>query len=309
MGSSPTGPSKQIVDLLVGFLLWCIVKSMSIKQPSASKLQTAYKIVFWAGLAAFASGLVQVFILVGVFNNWPNVTWFIIGQLMPAVVFGIAYFTLRKSELWLRLYQATLSALAVTLLVSAIYSSIFSWLPVLFWLQLPEVVLVWSNMIPLIVWLLVITGMLIVLKKQSNATNLTHLLQQILVIAVIFWVIITVAQTAYMVAQQLPENPNLSGHMPSFYGFGIMLLLFLPAFVMEKRRSSKHSLTVSILTGVLGGLILLALSGIIEPLIRFSGTVDAVSSQWGTAAILTITALIILMGYPWAYRRIRALAE
>ena len=309
MGSSPTGPSKQTVDLLVGFLLWCIVKSMSIKEPSASKLRTAYKIVFWAGVAAFAAGVYQLVVIGISVNNLSNMIWFIIGQLMPAVAFGIAFFALRKNELWLRLYQATLAAVISTLLVGAIYNTVFTWLPAPFWPQSPVMSLLWFNLSPLFVWLLVMIAMFIAIKRQSNTINLTHLFQQMLVASVIFWVVMTIAQGIYMIVQQYPYNQNLSGHMPTFYGFGLILLLFLPAFITEKRRGSNHSLMTSILTGVVGGLAILAASAVIEPVVRLTGLLEGEASQWGGALVVTLCAVVVIAGYSWVYRHLRILAQ
>ena len=238
-----------------------------------------------------------------------NMIWFIIGQLMPAVAFGIAFFALRKNELWLRLYQATLAAVISTLLVGAIYNTVFTWLPAPFWPDSPVMSLLWFNLSPLIVWLVVMIAMFIVIKRQSNTINLTHLFQQMLVVSVIFWVIMTLAQDIYMIAQQYPYNQNLSGHMPTFYGFGLILLLFLPAFIAQKRRGSNHSLMTSILTGVVGGLAILAASAVIEPVVRLTGLLEGEASQWGGALVVTLCAVVVIAGYSWVYRHLRILAQ
>jgi len=262
----------------------------------------AYKVIVAIVGAFFVANCISAIMLMMSLRSLEDVDpmwylWFA-GQLLPVVMFALLWAAAKGTQLE-RLYQAALLSL-VTAIFSSLLQIIILALPMVF-LNFTEP---WvSNAVisglPLVLNLLLTIIFAVVLKRQAKVKKALHFVVTMVVVAVVAFFLVSVAQTAYYAIMQYPDNPNLSSFVSSFIAYGIAAVIFAVTYVLEKRRGADDTFRRSVTISTMGLLAAFAA-------LQLGGTLSFVDVGLD---IVTTVSIFLLIGsavfYIWIYRTLR----
>jgi len=220
--------------------------------------------------------------------------------LMPLVTFALLWLVAKGSR-WEKLYQASLLTLATSMLSGVLMTiaMMVVW-PMAFSILteqwLPSILM---NSLPLIFNLFMTTLSVVLLRRQTKVKTALRFVATILVAVVATFFITDVAQTAYYVIMQYPDNQNLSSYTSSFVAYGVVMVVFAVTYALEKRRGTEDSFRRSAIISTVG---LLALfTGMLLAGYLFSNDLE----QWLTAGLSALLFIAAVVFYVWLYRTLR----
>lgn len=292
-------PPVIIIDQSVVLL----ILSLNMKQTNTQSPKRAYQVIFAIFTLAYVVNLIwSVWLIYTAYQFQPQMSQlsFVmgIGAILPLLLFVVS-FAVIKGDMWLRLYRSSLLTLGAMLVVWAVktlayLSSYFLMdLNSLLWILKLEVLPMLVGLIPFI---------LVVLRIQRQSIKKVEQTEKgLLIWGALTLLVVNVVQQVYFAGTQSLFNSALA--LVSMVG--LCMLLFLPAYLLEKGRSRFERTFRGVLVSVV---VILFWASVLQTIGSiFPQVNDAPESSLLMAAFTTLVVGLVVVSYVYIRRRVRTL--